>query len=240
MRRIAFAAALIAACAPQTADVRTTPPASAAGTATPRPTPTPEAVRYVAIGASDTVGVGASDPLRGSWPARLASRLPSGSAYVNVGVSGSLAREARTAQLPRAIAERPTVVTVWLAVNDIMQRIPPPEYARDLAAVLDPLVERTSARVFVGTVPDLRAVPAFGDVDRAQLAEVVRGYNAVIGQVAARHAERAVVVDLFTGSADLVSSLTVADDGLHPTDRGYELIADRFAAALRAAGIAVR
>lgn len=231
-----IAVTLALACGPQTAVVRTPAPA----TATPRPTETPGVVRYVAVGASDTVGVGASDPPRGSWPARIAARLPSGSAYVNLGVSGSLARDARTAQLPRAILERPTVVTVWLAVNDIMGQLAPQEYARDLAQVVDPLVERTSARVFVGTVPDLRAVPAFGGVDRARLGEVVRAYNAVIEQVAARHAGRVVAVDLFTGSAELTTSLTVTEDGLHPTDRGYELIAERFAAALRAAGVPLR
>jgi lysophospholipase L1-like esterase len=48
------------------------------------------------------------------------------------------------------------------------------------------------------------------------------------------------VVDLFTGSADLVSTVTVAADGFHPTDAGYQLIAERFAVSLRAAGIALR
>src|SRR5438105_15248802 len=99
MTRLALALALsFAACAPAAAPARATdaPP-------TPTPTlfitttpPTPSPVsgmtvfRYVAIGASDTVGVGASDPRTGSWPARVASRLPVGAEYVNLGVSGSI------------------------------------------------------------------------------------------------------------------------------------------------------
>ena len=69
------------------------PARSSPGTVAPKQTPTPTpsptaAVRYVAIGASDTVGVGATDPTTGSWPARVAALLPPGSAYVNLGVSG--------------------------------------------------------------------------------------------------------------------------------------------------------
>jgi lysophospholipase L1-like esterase len=48
------------------------------------------------------------------------------------------------------------------------------------------------------------------------------------------------LVDLFTGSAPLVSTITVSGDGFHPSDEGYKLIADRFAAAMRAAGVPLR
>ena len=54
---------------------------------------------------------------------------------------------------------------------------------------------------------------------------------------AASHPGRVVLVDLFTGSAELVSNTTVASDGFHPSDAGYQLIADRFATAMRAAGV---
>ena len=48
------------------------------------------------------------------------------------------------------------------------------------------------------------------------------------------------VVDLFTGSGPLVSTITVSADGFHPSDAGYTLIADRFAAAIAGAGIVLR
>jgi lysophospholipase L1-like esterase len=37
-----------------------------------------------------------------------------------------------------------------------------------------------------------------------------------------------------------MTDVTVAPDGFHPSDAGYILIADRFAAAMRAAGIPLR
>jgi acyl-CoA thioesterase-1 len=198
------------------------------------------AVRYVAIGASDAVGVGATDPATGSWPARVATLLPPGSAFVNVGVSGSIALQARSAQLPGAIAQRPTVVSIWLAVNDMNATIEPASYANDLGAIVDGLVSGTAAKIFLGNVPDVRPVPAYADADKAALFRLIQAYNQVIAAIAAKHPGRVVAVDLFTGSAPLVSTITVSGDGFHPSDAGYQLIADRFADAMRANGIPLR
>ncbi len=213
-----------------------TPRATRAPTPTPSPSPTP-AVRYVAIGASDTVGVGATDPASGSWPARIAALLPPGGAYVNLGVSGSVAVQARDQQLPGAIAQRPSVVSMWLAVNDMNATIEPASYRAALAAIVEGLVARTDAAVFVGNVPDLRGVPAYKDADRTQLAAQIAAYNQAIASVVAAHPGRAFLVDLYTGSAPLVSTITVSGDGFHPSDEGYRLIADRFASAMRAHGV---
>jgi len=225
--------------APPTPTASTLARVTLSPTLTVAPGPT-AAIRYVAIGASDTVGVGASDPATGSWPARVASLLPPGSAFVNVGVSGSIALQARTAQLPGAIAQRPTVVSIWLAVNDMNATIEPASFANDLGAIVDALVSGTEAKIFVGNVPDLRPVPAYKDADKVALLRLITAYNAAIAAIAARHPGRVVAVDLFTGSAELVSTITVSGDGFHPSDDGYQLIADRFADAMRASGIPLR
>lgn len=197
-------------------------------------------IKYVAIGASDSVGVGASDPAKGSWPALLDALLPQGAGYVNLGVSGSLALQAQREQLPGAIAQKPSVVTVWLAVNDLNATIDPASYAQALGAIVDGLVQGTSATIFVGNVPDLRTVPVYASVDKALLLARITAYNDAIAAIAARNPTRVVGVDLFTGSAALVSTATVSSDGFHPSDAGYRLIADRFAAAMRAKGVPLR
>ncbi len=211
-------------------------PASATATATAE-----AGIRYVAIGASDSVGVGASDPAKGSWPALIASHLPAGSPpYTNLGVSGSLALQAVTQQLPGAIAQRPNVVSVWLAVNDLNATIEPASFADSLRQIVDGLVQKTGATIFVGNVPDLRAVPVYAGADKARLFAGIQAYNEVIAAIAARYPARVRVVDLFTGSAALVSTGTVSQDGFHPSDEGYQLIADRFASAMRASGVPLR
>jgi acyl-CoA thioesterase I len=218
---------------------------------TPRPTASPSSppaaatlsagLKYVAIGASDTVGVGASDPAKGSWPALVAARLPAGSPpYTNLGVSGSLAMQAVTQQLPGAIAQQPTIVSVWLAVNDLNATIDPASFADALGQIIDGLVQKTAATIFVGDVPDLRAVPVYAGVDKARLLAGIQAYNDAIARIAAKSPARVKVVDLFTGSAALVSSGTVSADGFHPSDEGYQLIADRFVSAMRANGVPLR
>ncbi len=238
----AFATACSAAPAAQPSPTRgpTAPPSSAPSSAQPSATVS-SGVKYVAIGASDTVGVGASDPARGSWPALVAARLPAGSPpYTNLGVAGSLALQAVTQQLPGAIAQKPDVVSVWLAVNDLNATIVPASFADSLERIVDGLVQKTSATIFVGDVPDLRAVPVYAGADKARLLAGIQGYNDAIAAIAARNPERVKVVDLFTGSAALVSSGTVSQDGFHPSDEGYQLIADRFASAMRANGVPLR
>ena len=252
-RLVACCAILLVACSSVS---RTESPASSAS-ASPSATPTatsraapsqsPSAsasasasVTYVAIGASDTVGVGASDPSRASWPARVAQKLPASADYLNLGVSGSLTLQAKSEQLPSALARRPTLVTIWLAVNDLNAQVDPTTYANTLGGIVDALVQGTAATVFVGNVPDLRAVPVYAQVDKTALLARITAYNQAIAQVVAAHPRRVVLVDLFTGSADLVTSGTVASDGFHPSDSGYQLIADRFVVALRANGVPLR
>jgi len=202
-----------------------------------RPLP---AFRYVAIGASDAVGVGASDPRTGSWPARLAAHLPVGTDYVNLGVSGSQASEAARDQVPVALGLRPQLVTVWLAVNDLNADVPAADYRAALRSVIAPLASGTAALIFVGNVPDLRTVPAYAGTDPAALLERITAYNAAIAAIAATDPGRVTVVDLFTGSAPLVGTITVSPDGFHPSDAGYSLIADRFAKAVADAGVPLR
>jgi lysophospholipase L1-like esterase len=229
----------------------------AVATATPGTTPTPTlfvttsaptaspstaapAFRYVAIGASDTVGVGASDPRTGSWPALVAARLPAATDYVNLGVSGSLASQAARDQLPTALGLRPQLVTIWLAVNDLNASVTATDYTTALRSVITPLVSGTAARIFVGNVPDLRSVPAYAGTDPAALLARITAYNAAITTLAATFPGRVTVVDLFTGSAPLVSTITVSADGFHPSNAGYALIADRFVKAIAGAGIVLR
>ena len=251
--RLLFAALLllISACSP-TSTARTPAPSAptatpvpvitvtVAPTATPTATPAPATVRYVAIGASDTVGVGATDPTSGSWPARIAALLPPGSAFVNLGVSGSIAIQAKDAQLPGAIAQKPSVVSIWLAVNDMNATIEPASYRAALASIVDSLVARTDARIFIGNVPDVRGVPAYKDADKNALFAQITAYNDAIASVVKSAPGRVFAVDLFTGSAPLVSTITVSGDGFHPSDEGYRLIAERFANTMRANSVPLR
>jgi acyl-CoA thioesterase I len=185
---------------------------------------------YVAIGASDSYGVGTDEPARESWPAVLARYLPPGTHFVNLGVPGILLHRAIEVELPVALDAHPTLVTVWLAVNDLAAGVPLPQYRHDLGVLLRTLRQATHARVLIANVPDLTLLPAF----RAYrgLGPVVVAWNAAIAAEARAHG--AIVVDVYARWRDLaLHPEYVGPDGLHPTAEGYRRLAELFWRAYR-------
>src|SRR5437762_1111343 len=79
---------------------------------------------YVAIGASDTYGTGTSDPDEQNWPVDLTEKLGSGVRLVNLGIPGIEVHDALNVELPVAIDAHPDLVTIWLAVDDLVDNVP--------------------------------------------------------------------------------------------------------------------
>ncbi|GIW05903.1 MAG: hypothetical protein KatS3mg060_0708 [Dehalococcoidia bacterium] len=190
----------------------------------------------VAIGASDAVGVGASDPSRHGWVPQLHQKLPVGTRLVNLGISGARIADALAQELPVAVDVSPDYVVIWIAVNDLIAGTPLPAYERDLDLLLGELSTRTSARLFIANIPNLGALPAAAGLDQRQVAAVVAEWNTVIARVATEHG--ATVVDLAAGWQELADNPGyLSADGFHPSDEGYRRIADLFWVAMDAAGV---
>lgn len=202
----------------------------------PTPTSTPRSsVRFVALGASDAVGVGATDPATQGYVSDLIAKLPPGSHALNLGISGIDLHDALVQELPEAVIVQPTLVTVWLAANDFKGCAPLNSYSADLNTMLGQLQTRTHAQVFVANLPDLTQLPAFQDrsalgrclqnLSTNQIKALIAQWNGVIAQAASAH--NAVLVDLsqFNLGAD---PSYVSDDGFHPSTAGYTALADIF------------
>ena len=229
---------------------RSTSPTSVASRAGSASSPSRAAGVYVAVGASETVGVGADDPATQAWPRVLHDAVLPDSRLVDVGVSGSTLAAALDAQLPSALAARPDVVTVWLAVNDAIAGVPVQRYERQLTRLVRALRRGGRAEVLVGNVPDLWRLPAYRAClpgrqgrpvhgvgcqlpvvpARSQVRATVGAFNAAIERVV--RAQGAHLVDL-AGEDDL-ARLTAAD-GFHPSTEGHREIARAFARVLRRA-----
>lgn len=187
---------------------------------------------YVALGASDAVGVGAAGPSE-SWVADFYRKLPAGSRVVDLGISGERLHQALTDELPVAVDAKPDLVTIWLAVNDINDRVSPDSYAQDLNTLLTTLQEYTHARVLIGNVPDLSLLPVYAGIDPKALTAAVSQWNSIIARQAVQHG--ATVVDLYGSWKDLAAHPEyVGIDGFHPSPEGYQRLADLFYAVAQA------
>ena len=259
-RRAVLAAALIAlgACSGPVGDRPDGPPVAS---------PAGPPLLYVAIGASETYGVGAEDPLRDAWPQRLfRSALPLGASFVNLGVSGATIQDALEQELPYAVRLEPDLVTVWLNVNDIIAGVPARVYGRRLNQMLTRLTTRGRTQVLVANTPPVELLPAYracrrpspglqcppdagdglavpGPDRRVPGSQAVRAAVAGFNRVIAREARRtgATVVDLHSRALEAYRNgayeRLIAEDGFHPSSAGHRAVAEAFADALRDHGV---
>jgi acyl-CoA thioesterase-1 len=199
--------------------------ASAADPASPPRAPDLEhPLLYVALGDSTVYGVGATSPER-SYVGQLYRRLRSidpGARLVNLGEGGATAADVRARQLARALALRPSIVTVSVGPNDITRRRSPQQYEEDIEAILGALSSRTGAIVVVNLIPDITVTPRFRRHERAAaLRQRVEAFNEVLERLA--RASGAAVVDLFESSQREVprQPSLISRDNYHPSDQGY-------------------
>ena len=188
-------------------------------------------IRYAAIGASDTVGVGSRAPARENWTARIHAALPEDTVYERFARSGLTLGEAVKSEVPRAIAFRPTLVTMWLSVNDALGRVPLATYQKSLQATLERLTRETEAQVVLLNIPDLATIAP-------SQAETARAWNAAIAAAARPYGQRVLVVDLVPASKQLRQHASwLSADGFHPSPEGYQKLADVTLEAMRGAGL---
>jgi lysophospholipase L1-like esterase len=192
-------------------------------------------ITYVAIGASDTFGFGTDDPYSQNWASDLAVEIGPKVHLINLGIPGVIVHDALNLELPVALDSHPDLVTIWLAVNDIVDKVPVKSYAHDL----DLLVSRLQARnphviIAMANVPDLTLLPHFSKFDFQALRMQITDYNAAIGDIVNHH--HLILVDLSQQAYNLKSHPEyISDDGLHPSYLGYIQLAELFYMALPAA-----
>jgi acyl-CoA thioesterase-1 len=218
-------------------------------------TPAPNAAAprlYLAVGASDTRGIGTEDPLREAWPQDLFRSLPANYRLVNLGVPDATLSDALAQELPMAEALHPALVTVWLNADDVLSGVPTATYQAELSSLVHRL-RATGAAVLVANTPPMDDLPGYlACVDPVahpggcpsfvptpvpppqQVVAAVEGYNTAIAAVVAK--EGAVLVDLhrsgLTARALGEEASLVSADGFHPNAAGATMIASQFAAAI--------
>ena len=209
---------------------------------------------YAAIGASETVGVGAADPVSDAWPQVLfREALPESAVLYNFGGPGATVASALGDEVPEAISVEPTLVTVWLNVNDLIAGVSASAYENELERLVHTMRRGGAATVLVANTPYLDRLPAYLDCragppppgiqcppglalpGTAQLNAEVGEYNTAIARVVEH--EGAILVDLHAqGEVPDVHPDWVSSDGFHPSTSGYIAIEQVFATALKNEG----
>ncbi|MEU2391781.1 SGNH/GDSL hydrolase family protein [Streptomyces sp. NPDC007369] len=186
--------------------------------------------RYVALGDSQTEGLGDGDDTTGlrGWADRLAEQLARhhpGLQYANLAVRGRLAGQVRAEQLAPALALRPDLATVVAGVNDLLRpRFDADAAAGHLEAAFAALAAQ-GARVATVTFPDVSLITPLA----RPLAPRVTALNHRIREAARRHG----VAVAETADHPVVTDPRLwSPDRLHASPLGHARIAAAVAQAL--------
>ncbi|MER5612356.1 SGNH/GDSL hydrolase family protein [Streptomyces sp. NPDC002215] len=196
--------------------------------------PNGEYLRYVALGDSQTEGLGDGDDtvgLRG-FADRLAEHLAAvdpGLRYANLAVRGRVAEQVRAEQLGPALALHPDLATVVSGVNDLLR----PRF--DASAVAGHMEEMFAALTAAGahvvtlTFPDVGKIVPLARPVRSRVFDL----NTRIRAAAARHG----VAVAETGRAAVATDPRLwSADRLHASPLGHERIAAAVAEAIQLPG----
>jgi lysophospholipase L1-like esterase len=188
----------------------------------------PDRLVYLAIGASDAAGVGAT-PLTNGYVFRIADELDQ--RIDEVFLAPLAIPGAGTAQLDAALPQllatgvEPGLVTVWTGANDLIRGEDADDFEGELEDMFERLRERTDGVIVAANIPDLTQLPRFRDDPSEDVTrERIEAFNEAIAEQAADH--DALVVDLYAQPVedDLVSD----EDGFHPNNEGHRRIAEEF------------
>ncbi|WP_043636202.1 SGNH/GDSL hydrolase family protein [Nonomuraea candida] len=186
--------------------------------------------RYVALGDSQTEGLGDGDDAAGhrGWADRLAEQLARhnpGLLYANLAVRGRLAAQVRAEQLAAALELRPDLATVMAGMNDLIR---PGFDAAQVSGVLEEMfaaLTGAGAHVVTVTFPDIGKIAPLA----RPLVPRVLELNRHIREAAARHG--VILVDTY--ALDYVTDARMwSRDRLHASPIGHARFAAGVAHAL--------
>lgn len=190
--------------------------------------------RFVAIGDSQTEGVGDPDGMGGhrGWADRFAELLGAaypGLHYANLAVRGRRAEQIRAEQLAPALALNPDLITVMAGMNDLIRpRVDRSALLADLDALFGALIA-TGATVVTFTFPDIGGIAPIV----RPLSPRIYALNADLRDLAEDHG--VVLVDVEPVEAT-THPLLWAEDRLHLGPLGHDLLARAVADTLALPG----
>ena len=185
-------------------------------------------VNYLALGASDAFGIGASPITRG-YVYRIKDGFEDRGRRVsllNLGIpTADIPAIKKTAQKALKRDVEYDLVTIWTGANDLIGGGRVNEFEEDLAGILSRLRSRSNAFVVIMNLPELTTIKKFReDPDRDVTKERVAAYNAAITRQA--NSFKVPIVDFYKAAPG--DMLVSEKDGFHPNNDGHQKIANLY------------
>ncbi len=174
-------------------------------------------IKYVALGDSLTAGVGVLN-YPDSYPYQVAERLSAQGQVklINLGHPGALLIDVEKTQLPRALLEKPDVVTLLIGINDIHNFVPINEFENRYSGVVEAL-SGSGARVYLLSIPHLGSGNTLLFPYNMLLDFKTRQFNLKIKEISERYDLK--YIDIY--SADKSEGF-YSEDEFHPSALGYK------------------
>ena len=186
-------------------------------------------ILYLAVGASDALGIGAS-PLRNGYVYRIRDELEQQTRrnvrLLNLAIPNGTTRELRQALASfGAKALKIDLVTIWTGANDLIRGQAPQDFEIEFGALLRELRGDNPAFIVVADIPDLTKSPRFGTMPTPT---VTAGRIAAFNQVIERQAGALQIPVVRLSREPITDDLVSEIDGFHPSDKGHRQIAQLF------------
>ncbi|MBN8548091.1 MAG: hypothetical protein J0M12_02120 [Deltaproteobacteria bacterium] len=187
-------------------------------------------VTYVALGASDATGVGAT-PLTNGYVYRIRDMLENDGYPTNLdnlGVPGIEIGGIVDVEKPLATRANPDLITLFTGGNDLVDGTSASDFQEKLDGLIADL-QGTNAFIVIADLPDLTRLPRFiDDPDSDVTPQNVAAYNAAINAVANKYG-----IPVARLSSEAPDDRYVSDeDGFHPNDQGHKRMAELFYAII--------
>jgi len=184
-------------------------------------------ITYLALGDSTGSGVGA---IEGGYVARLFKRIATrrpGSRLTNLCFSGATTSDVLRDQLESGVRTNPQLVTLGIGINDIGHYVSLEEFSQNYQEILSRLNNNTRATIVITNIPDISSAPQIPVAMRSEYHQRIIEFNGRLAEIAATHG--AIVFDIYTVTHQELPAHPeyFSDDGFHPSDKGYELWAER-------------
>lgn len=188
--------------------------------------PPSDAISYVALGDSYTIGQGVAEDER--WPNQLVKKLSDENIKVNLvanpSVTGFTSSDLLENKLDALRKYQPDFITIQIGVNDYFRGASEEAFRVSFSEVISNVTSVSpSAKILIITIPDYGKTPAGARTGNPEtIHSGLKRFNAIISEVASSY--QLPIADVFEASLNVeADSELVARDGLHPSAKQYSL-----------------